>query len=238
MQNKFVRFWDIGLKPYQETLEIQERLFKKIIDSKIANRKRKESDKKPTSNYLLFCEHPHVYTLGKSGQARNLLLRQEELAQQRIEYYPTGRGGDITYHGPGQLVVYPILDLENFFTDIHKYLRLLEEAVILTLTELGIESRRIDKLTGVWIDHIAQPPPQKICALGVRTSRWVSMHGLALNVNTDLDYFKNIIPCGITDKGVTSVQRELAKKVDMRLVKTKMKCHLTTLFSMDVEELK
>jgi lipoyl(octanoyl) transferase len=179
-------------------------------------------------------EHPHVYTLGKSGKQENLLLDESQLDANEAKFYKINRGGDITYHGPGQLVGYPILDLDNFFTDIHRYLRLLEESVILTLAEYGILAGRIEGLTGVWVDHIEQKNPRKICALGVKSSRWVTMHGFAFNVNSDLNYFSHIIPCGIDDKAVTSLKHELGKEISMQEIKEKMKSHLTSLFEMEL----
>lgn len=217
---------------YQAAWDEQERLFGDTVQLKIENHKRTEEEQLLTPNYLLFCSHPHVYTLGKSGKPENLLLDEKGLEAKNAQYYKINRGGDITYHGPGQLVGYPILDLDNFFTDIHKYLRLLEEAVILTLAEYGIAAGRIDGLTGVWIDHIAQKNPRKICALGVKSSRWVTMHGFAFNINTDLDYFNNIIPCGIDDKAVTSMQKELGRQLDEGEVAQKVKLHIGELFGM------
>lgn len=217
---------------YQAAWDEQERLFGETVQLKIANRKLPEEEQLPTPNHLLFCSHPHVYTLGKSGKPENLLLDQKGLAAKDAKYYKINRGGDITYHGPGQLVGYPILDLDNFFTDIHKYLRFLEEAVILTLAEYEITAGRIDGLTGVWLDHIAQENPRKICALGVKSSRWVTMHGFAFNINTDLDYFNNIIPCGIDDKAVTSMQKELGRQLDEAEVAQKVKTHIAALFEM------
>lgn len=234
MQNKKVEFRHLGLIDYQEAWSYQENLFKPTVDLKIANRKLPEHQQKPTPNYLLFCQHPHVYTLGKSGDEENLLLNATGLESAKATYYKTNRGGDITYHGPGQIVGYPILDLDNFFTDIHKYLRLLEEAVIFTLQDYGITAGRIDGLTGVWLDNNNQNP-RKICALGVRASRWVTMHGFALNVNTNLDYFKNIIPCGIDDKAVTSLANELGRQLNMKEVEDKLLAHIVRLFGMDLE---
>lgn len=229
---------DLGLIDYKEGWDYQTRLFNEILSIKEANR---VSSAPPgilreTPNYVLFCEHPHVYTLGKSGNEKNLLLPLEQLTEINAAYFPINRGGDITYHGPGQLVVYPIIDLENFFTDIHKYMRTLEESVIQTLTEYGIQASRIDGLTGVWID--VDRSPRKICALGVKTSRWVTMHGLALNVNTDLSYFKNIIACGIQDesKSVTSMEKELGRAVDINSVKSVIKNKIVSLFGMKLEE--
>src|SRR5690554_491341 len=233
--NKKVKFIDLGVKDYKKAWDYQEELFAQSVAMKIANRNSPPEKQTATNNYLLFVEHPHVYTLGKSGQASHLLLNEEGLKTKNANFYRINRGGDITYHGPGQLVGYPILDLENFFTDIHKYLRLLEEAVILTLAEYGIEAGRIEGLTGVWLDHIGQNRPRKICALGVKTSRWITMHGFAFNVNSDIDYFGNIVPCGITDKAVTSLHLELGRPVDEEEVKEKVKRHIAELFEMELE---
>lgn len=229
MVNKEVRFQDWGLVDYQEAWDRQEVLFKEIITEKTANRSNDTSN--PTDNYLIFVEHPHVYTLGKSGKADHLLLDESGLAEKHATYYKINRGGDITYHGPGQLVGYPILDLDNFFTDIHLYLRTLEEAVILTLAEYGITGGRVEGFTGVWLDG-GKANARKICALGVRSSRWVTMHGFALNVNPNLDYFNNIVPCGIENKAVTSMDRELGKKISMVEVKERLKTNLASLFKM------
>ncbi|WP_316634427.1 lipoyl(octanoyl) transferase LipB [uncultured Flavobacterium sp.] len=226
--NKKIQLQDLGSKDYKSTWEYQEELFKDIVDLKIKNR-REELDLS-TPNYLLFVEHPHVYTLGKSGDIENLLLNEKQLEAKGATFYKINRGGDITYHGPGQIVGYPILDLENFFTDIHKYLRFLEESIILTLEEYGLKCGRSDGETGVWLD-VGTPFARKICALGVRASRWVTMHGFALNVNVDLGYFDNIIACGIRGKGVTSLNVELGvEKVDEAEVKAKIVKHLTQLF--------
>ena len=232
--NKKVIFRDLGTKDYQESWDYQEKLFAQTVEVKIANRKLDPKDAQITDNYLLFVEHPHVYTLGKSGKPENLLLDEVGLKQYKASYYPINRGGDITYHGPGQIVGYPILDLDNFFTDIHKYLRYLEEAVIATLSDYGIAAGRIEGLTGVWLDHIEQKNPRKICALGVKSSRWVTMHGFAFNVNTDLNYFNHIIPCGISDKAVTSLQKELGKEVDISEVKERVRFHIGRLFDMEL----
>jgi lipoyl(octanoyl) transferase len=232
--NKKTEFRDLGLMDYQEAWDYQEKLFAETVSLKIENRKSELSEQKSTPNYLLFVEHPHVYTLGKSGKKENLLLDQEGLKKYQAQYYKINRGGDITYHGPGQLVGYPILDLDNFFPDIHKYLRLLEESIILTLNDYEILAGRIDGLTGVWLDHIAQENPRKICAMGVKSSRWVTMHGFAFNVNSDLSYFGHIIPCGIDDKAVTSLEAELGRKIDMNEVKSKLKKHLEALFEMEI----
>ena len=232
--NKSVKFLDLGTKDYKETWDFQEEIFAKTIALKIANRNAPLEMQQATDNYLLFVEHPHVYTLGKSGEESHLLLDENGLVEKQAKFYKINRGGDITYHDPGQLVGYPILDLDNFFTDIHKYLRLLEEAIILTLADYGIEAGRIEGLTGVWIDHIAQQNPRKICALGVKSSRWVTMHGFAFNVNANINYFNNIVPCGISDKAVTSLHLELGRSVDESEVKEKVKNHLVELFGMEL----
>jgi lipoyl(octanoyl) transferase len=229
--NKVVKFIDWGLTDYQDAWDKQEEIFNQIVALKGKNRT--ENTELETPNYLIFNEHTHVYTLGKSGKAENLLLNEQGLKDKQATYYKINRGGDITYHGPGQIVGYPILDLDNFFTDIHLYLRTLEEAVILTLADYGIAAGRYDGFTGVWLDADNEKA-RKICALGVRCSRWVTMHGFAFNVNTDLDYFKNIVPCGIDDKDVTSMQRELGYKLDMEEVKTKLKNHIAELFKMEL----
>ena len=227
-QNKKIQLIDIGNKDYKETWEHQEKLFKKIVDIKIENRK--ENSQLLTSNFFLFVQHPHVYTLGKSGDISNLLLSEKQLEEKGATFYKINRGGDITYHGPGQIVGYPILDLENFFTDIHKYLRFLEEVIILTLAEYNIIGTRSEGETGVWLD-VGTPFARKICALGVRASRWVTMHGFALNVNTNLGYFDNIIPCGIKGKAVTSLNNELGiEKVNETEVKEKIIKHFQILF--------
>lgn len=207
-----VIFEDLGLIDYKEAWDYQEQLFKSTVDLKIA--RRNGTSEEITKNYLLFCQHPHVYTLGKSGDKANLLLDDSQLKEVKASYYEINRGGDITYHGPGQLVAYPIFDLDHFFSDIHKYLRYLEEAVINTLREFGIESGRVDGLTGVWVDG-DKPTARKICAMGVKSSRWVTMHGIGFNVNSDLAYFSNIVPCGIDDKAVTSMEHELGRPLDM-----------------------
>jgi lipoyl(octanoyl) transferase len=234
LQNKNVFFRQLGLVDYKEAWDMQEEVFAGIVNRKIANRTLPEAEQLATENYLFFCQHPHVYTLGKSGSESHLLADEALLQAQEAVYYKINRGGDITYHGPGQLVGYPLLDLDNFFTDIHKYLRFIEEAVILTLAEWGIEAGRIPGLTGVWLDHVAQQRPRKICAIGVKSSRWVTMHGFALNVNTNLAYFNNIVPCGITDKAVTSLAQELGHEVAMEEVEEKMLRHLASLFEMTV----
>lgn len=226
--NKTVALQDLEYKDYKETWDFQESLFKDIVDTKIKNRR--EDTTIETPNYFLFVEHPHVYTLGKSGDVSNLLVNEKQLKEKNATYYKINRGGDITYHGPGQIVGYPILDLENFFTDIHKYLRLLEEMIILTLAEYGLKAERSQGETGVWLD-VGTPFARKICALGVRASRWVTMHGFALNVNTDLGYFDNIIPCGIRGKAVTSLNVELGlEEVNTQEVKQKLLKHFSELF--------
>ena len=229
--NKQVSFKDLGLIDYKKCWDYQEKLFAGILATKSANRKEEKSDK--TNNYLLFCEHPHVYTLGKSGNEKNLLVNEDNLKCRGATFHKINRGGDITYHGPGQIVGYPILDLDNFFTDIHKYLRFLEEAVILTLKEYGLESERSPGETGVWFD-VGTDKARKICALGVKSSRWVTMHGFAFNINSDLSYFGNIIPCGIVDKKVTSLEKELEREMDFEEVKNKVKTHLIELFEMEI----
>jgi lipoyl(octanoyl) transferase len=206
-----VHFQNWGIIDYQEAWDKQEVLFKEKTEQKLAARASNLSPSIPIAHHLVFCQHPHVFTLGKSGDANNLLLNEEELNKAEATYYPINRGGDITYHGPGQLVGYPILDLEQIFTDIHKYLRLLEESVIQMLAHYGIKGGRYEGYTGVWLEP-DKPSARKICAMGVRCSRWVTMHGFALNVNTDLSYFKHIVPCGIDDKDVTSMERELGFK--------------------------
>ncbi len=231
--NKNVYFKDLGLIDYEKGLSIQKELFSQAVDIKLKNRK--ENSTLPTQSHLLFCEHPHTYTLGRSGDETHLLINNDTLAAKNATFHKIGRGGDITYHGPGQLVGYPILDLDNFFTDIHKYLRFLEEAIILTLADYGLIAGRIDGLTGVWLDHEEQKNPRKICAMGVKASRWVTMHGFALNVNTDLTYFGNIVPCGIQDKAVTSIQQELNREIDMTEVKSFLKGHLADLFEMNLK---
>jgi lipoyl(octanoyl) transferase len=228
-----VYYQDLGLIDYQEAWDFQEQLFKTNIDAKIENRK---ADKiiTETKNHLLFCEHPHVYTLGKSGDENNLLLSESLLKEKGATYYKINRGGDITYHGPGQIVGYPILDLDNFFTDIHKYLRFLEEIIILTLAEYEIDAGRYEGFTGVWLDADNPTKARKICAMGVKCSRWVTMHGFAFNINTNLDYFNNIVPCGITDKQVTSLQKELNREIDVNEVKQKIKKHFAQLFNVEI----
>ena len=219
---------------YKACWDYQEKLFNETIHQKISNRDLAEEKQIPTKNYLLFVEHPHVYTLGKSGDEKNLLLNEKQLLDKHANYYKINRGGDITYHGPGQLVAYPILDLDNFFTDIHKYLRLLEETIILTLKEYGVESGRSKGETGVWLDAEDKFKARKICAMGVRCSRWVTMHGWGFNVNSDLNYFNNIIPCGINDKAVTSLNKEIGRDVDMAEIKEKLKKNFSELFEAEI----
>jgi len=246
MKNKQVYFQDWGLMDYKKAWDRQEKLFSESVQQKLELRNKELALSDPagehpydlcvaeeTVNYLVFCEHPHVYTLGKSGNPENLLLNEQGLKDKQATFYIIDRGGDITYHGPGQIVGYPILDLDNFFTDIHKYLRTLEEAVILTLADYGLKAGRYPGYTGVWFDADG-PNARKICALGVRCSRWITMHGFAFNVNTDLEYFKNIVPCGIDDKAVTSLQAELGRKVDINEVKKILKHHIAVLFGMEM----
>ena len=232
--NKQVEVQDLGNRDYKEVWDYQEQLFKNILDLKIKNR-REETDF-ATPNHFLFVEHPHVDTLGKSGDISNLLVSEEQLKAKNATFYKINRGGDITYHGPGQIVGYPILDLENFFTDIHKYLRLLEETIILTLAEYGLKAQRSDGETGVWLD-VGTPFARKICAMGVRASRWVTMHGFAFNVNANLGYFDNIIPCGIKEKAVTSLNVELGRsEVPLEEVKSKLLKHFADLFEAELVE--
>jgi lipoyl(octanoyl) transferase len=230
--NKQTKFIDLGLIAYQEAWDYQTKLFEETLAIKVANRNLPADQQLTTPNYLIFCEHPHVFTLGKSGDESNLLIPKENLGSINATYVPINRGGDITYHGPGQLVVYPIFDLENFFTDIHKFMRVMEEAVIQTLKEFGIESGRVEKLTGVWLAGANPAKARKICAMGVKMSRWVTMHGLALNVNPDLNYFNYIVPCGIQDKAVTSMEKEMGKKVDKEGVKLLLRQKMKDVFDL------
>lgn len=228
---KKLQFEDLGQMRYLPCWNYQDEIFKTVIARKIARRDEGENTELPLpTSRLLFVEHPHVLTLGKSGDAENVLVNPARLAELGVDYFPINRGGDITYHGPGQLVAYPILDLDQYFTDIHKYLRTLEEAVILTCAEFGIEAGRIDGLTGVWVDIEKGFSARKICAFGVKCSRWVTMHGLALNVNSDLNFFNLIVPCGITDRGVTSISKEIGRDVELDEVKPKLYSHLKELF--------
>ncbi len=236
-----VIFIDLGLIDFKQAWDYQEKLFSEVVQIKTNNRSLSPASKSntpsavlPTPSYLIFCGHPHVYTLGNSGNKEHLLINEQELEKKNAAYYKINRGGDITYHGPGQIVGYPILDLDNFFTDIHKYLRFLEELVIRTLAEYGIEAGRSKGETGVWLDAADPLKARKICAMGVRASRWVTMHGFAFNINTDLNYFGNIIPCGIIDKSVTSLDKELGRKVDEEEVKQKLKKHFTSLFECEL----
>lgn len=232
--NKQVLFQDLGLMDYKACWDYQESLFNATIARKTANRDLPAEEQQVTENHLLFVEHPHVYTLGKSGDASHLLINQEQLQEKEASYYKINRGGDITYHGPGQIVGYPILDLDHFFTDIHQYLRLLEETIILTLDDYGIKAGRSKGETGVWLDADDAFRARKICAFGVRCSRWVTMHGWGFNVNSDMSYFRNIVACGIQDKGVTSLDKELGQPVDMAEIKDKLKSHFSALFGCEL----
>lgn len=240
--NKQVTVRTLGRIDYQAAWDEQERLFAGIVEQKLRNRTLPADQQQPTPNYLLFCEHPSVYTLGTSGHLDNLLVDEDRLKREYgAQLYRIRRGGDITYHGPGQLIGYPILDLENFFTDIHRYMRLLEEGIILTLADYGLRAGRIDGLTGVWLDYDAGTnrkagPPRKICAMGVKASRWVTMHGFALNVSTDLSYFGHIVPCGIADKAVTSLAVELGYDVPLDEVAGRVQTHVAELFGMELVE--
>jgi len=233
MSRRAVRFADLGNVTYREAWDLQEAIFTEVVERKSANRKLPEGERVPTHDTLLFVEHPHVYTLGKSGDLGNLLADDERLKAVNAEFFKTNRGGDITYHGPGQLVGYPILDLDEYFTDIHRYLRTLEEVIIATLADFGLSGDRSPGETGVWLD-VGTPFARKICAMGVRASRWVTMHGWAFNLNTDLRYFEYIIPCGIKDKAVTSLQRELGRTVDEAEVKARVAGHFARLFEVDL----
>lgn len=228
-----VNFQDLGLIDYKDCWDFQEKLFSETVQLKIDNRKKGEADQANTQNHLIFCEHPHVYTMGKTGSVDHLLLNEDELNDRGLDYYKINRGGDVTYHGPGQIVGYPILDLDHFFTDIGKYLRLIEETIIRTLAHYDLKGVRIKGATGVWLD-VEKPTARKICAIGVRTSRWVTMHGFAFNVNTDIEYFNNIIPCGIDDKAVTSLSKELKKAVNINEVKELLKKNFSELFDVNL----
>ena len=234
MQNKKIIFQDLGLLDYKVCWDYQEKLFNEIIQQKISNRYLTKEKQIPTNNFLLFVEHPHVYTLGKSGDESNLLLNEKQLEEKNSSFYKINRGGDITYHGPGQIVAYPIIDLDNFFTDIHKYLRLLEETIIITLKEYGIEGNRSKGETGVWLEPENKLRARKICAMGVRCSRWVTMHGWGFNVNANLNYFNNIIPCGINDKAVTSLNKELGQEINIPEIKEKLKKNFAKLFEAQI----
>jgi lipoyl(octanoyl) transferase len=231
MNQPEVELEDLGLIDYKQCWDYQTKLFDASVQLKIKNRKFPE-DRVFTKNHLIFCEHPHVYTLGKSGDLKNLLIDGPKREEKNISFYKINRGGDITYHGPGQLVVYPILDLDYFFSDIHKYLRLLEEAVILTLKDYGISGQRLDGFTGVWVDA-KKVTPRKICAIGVKCSRWVTMHGIGFNINSNLDYFNHIVPCGIEDKSVTSLQKETNQEIDMKELKLRFKKNFKILFGIN-----
>jgi lipoyl(octanoyl) transferase len=232
-RNRSIHYLDLGVIDYKKAWDYQTSLFEKNIAVKTANRSVSDERQTLTDNFLLFCEHPHVYTLGKSGKPEHLLVNDEQLAALNASFYHINRGGDITYHGPGQIVVYPVIDLENFFTDIHRYMRFLEESVIRTCRYFGVQAGRVDGLTGVWVDFNDASRARKICALGVKTSRWVTMHGLAFNVNTDLDYFSHIIPCGIPDKAVTSLAVETGAELDMKAVGAVLKQCLCEVFEME-----
>jgi len=229
-----VIFRDLGLIDYKSAWDYQEKLFNEIISIKLANRQLSAAEEESTPHYLLFCEHPHVYTLGKSGSMKHLRANYNTLLEKQVSFFKTNRGGDITYHGPGQVVGYPILDLDNFFTDIHKYLRFLEEIIIRTLRDYGIKGGRVEGATGVWIDGDIPHEARKICAMGVRCSRWVTMHGFAFNVNTDLDFYNHIDPCGITDKSVTSIKKELGKEINIEQVKEKLKKYFAEVFEAEI----
>jgi lipoyl(octanoyl) transferase len=231
--NRKAQFIQLGIVDYKEAWDYQVEVFNKILSVKAENRTLPATAQRPTDNFVIFCEHPHVFTLGKSGDETNLLIPKEDLDSIQATYYHINRGGDITYHGPGQIVGYPVIDLENFFTDIHRYMRVMEEAVIQTLDEYDIVSGRIPGLTGVWINPTESQHARKICALGVKTSRWVTMHGFAFNINTDLRYFDYIIPCGIKEKSVTSMEKELGKKLDMKEVQGVLKEKLRLQFGME-----
>ena len=235
-KNKTLHFQELGLMDYEPAFEFQEKLMKEIIDLKLENRTRTDDDQKQTPNYLLFVEHPHVYTIGKSGDEHNMLANAKKLEEINATFVKTNRGGDITYHGFGQIVGYPILDLDNYKSDIFLYMRNLEEVIIRTIAEYGLEGERSEGETGVWLD-VGKPYARKICALGVKTSKWVTMHGFGLNVNTDLRYFDYIIACGIKDKGVTSLKRELEREFspsEMAEVKEKIKKHFCDVFEASI----
>ncbi len=224
---------DLGTKAYKEAWDYQETLFQEIIDAKLYNREHPDTPKE-INNRLLFVEHPHVYTLGKSGAENNLLINDQFLKSIHATYYKSNRGGDITYHGPGQIVGYPIFDLEQLGLQVKSYIEKLEEAIILTIAEFGIKGERLDGATGVWLETSIPGKTRKICAIGVKASRYVTMHGFALNINTDLSYFNHINPCGFVDKGVTSVEKELGEKQDIERVKTILLEKISTLFQLDL----
>ena len=234
VKNRKVYFQDWGLIDYESALQRQFNYFNETINTKVSNRALSLVDQKTTDNYLIFCQHKHVYTLGKSGSKENLLINENELKLKGVDYVEIGRGGDITYHGPGQVVGYPILDLDNFFTDIHKYMRCLEEVVIRLMAGYGLEGKRIPSFTGVWLEDPGNKNARKICAFGIKLSRWVSMHGFSLNVNTNLDYFDNIVPCGIRDKQVTSLEKELGRTLNIVEVQEKLLKHMSDIFEMEI----
>ncbi len=229
-----VYFKDIGLIDYKEAWDFQENLFNEIVEQKTANRDLPQCEQITTSNHLLFCEHPHVYTLGKSGSEDNLLINSIQLQAKDAKFYKINRGGDITYHGPGQIVGYPIINLDNFGIMVREYINKLEEVIILTLKEYNIKAERLKGATGVWLDIDKAGKTRKICAMGVRTSRWVTMHGFAFNVNTDLNYFNYINPCGFTDKSVTSIEKELGEKQNIEEVKNKLKLNFEKVFEIEI----
>ena len=231
-----IHFKDLGTIRYADAFAYQQELFNLNTAIKLSNREVGNNGIQPTTDYLLFCEHPHVITLGKSGKQNNLLLNEEQLIKAGIEYYPTTRGGDITYHGPGQIVGYPIIDLEHYFNDVHKYMYYLEELIILTLKDYGMKGGRVKGMTGVWLDHDKPYLARKICAMGVKISRWITMHGFALNVNTNLDYFNYIIPCGITGKAITSMQKELHNQINIEDVKKRLKLNFSGLFKVKLDD--
>lgn len=227
-----VVFEDLGPAPYKEAWDYQEQLLKQLQEKKLHLTEGKKD--LPDGGYLLFCEHPHVYTLGRSGKENNLLIPQERLDQEHISYFHTNRGGDITYHGPGQIVGYPILDLDLLQIGVKKYIALIEETIIHTLAEIGLEAGRLDNATGVWMHLNGKKMPQKICAIGVRVSRGITMHGFAFNVNTDLRFFDYINPCGFTDKGVTSVEKETGRKWDFEDMKQRVRKQFEEVFQIQL----
>jgi len=235
MKKVSVTFQDWGIIPYQQAWDMQTKLHNELKERKIRNRREDKAEKQ--SHYLIFCEHHPVYTLGKSGSMDHLLLSETELRERNIDFFKINRGGDITYHGPGQIVAYPIFDLDEFFTDVHKYVRLLEQSVINTLRRYEIHGESIKDYTGVWLPSDEYRPERKICAIGVHLSRWVTMHGLAFNVNTDLEYFDNIIPCGIdeADKEVTSMEKELGRKVEYAEVQKILHAEFKALYDFEFE---
>lgn len=235
VQERNISVTDLGLIDYQDAWDYQAQLFRVAIDRKLANRDLPQEQREPLQHHLLFCEHPPVYTIGKSGSMEHLLLNETELSEKGIQFVRTNRGGDITFHGPGQVVGYPILDLHAFFTDIHKYMRYLEEVIIRTIASFGLTGDRLPGATGVWLDPEEPGKARKICAMGVRCSRWVTMHGFALNVNTDLAFFNHIIPCGIEDKAVTSLEKELGRDIDRQEVMEQLTIHMAAVFSAELQ---